>query len=88
MELPEQNRETFDLYVKRGFAARVGFGQRPALLVIDIIRAFTDLRSPRAAPRLRTRRLTTAEVLPSTASCCVDPTTGFPSRQLLRVCRV
>ena len=49
MKLPEQYRETFDVYVKRGFAARVGFGQRPALLVIDIIRAFTDLRSPLAS---------------------------------------
>lgn len=49
MELPEQYRETFDFYVKKGFAARVGFGERPALLVIDIIRGFTDLRSPLAS---------------------------------------
>lgn len=49
MQLPEQYRGTFDFYVKKGFAARVGFGERPALLVIDIIRAFTDLRSPLAS---------------------------------------
>jgi maleamate amidohydrolase len=49
MKLPEQYRETFDFYVKKGFAARVGFGHRPALLVIDMIRAFTDLRSPLAS---------------------------------------
>jgi nicotinamidase-related amidase len=49
MNIPEQYRETFDFYVKKGFAARVGFGQRPALLVIDMIRAFTDLRSPLAS---------------------------------------
>jgi maleamate amidohydrolase len=49
MKLPEQYRETFDFYVKKGFAARVGFGQRPALLVVDMIRAFTDLRSPLAS---------------------------------------
>src|SRR5205085_10589363 len=49
MKLPEQYRETFDFYVKKGFAARVGFGERPALLVIDMIRAFTDLRSPLAS---------------------------------------
>jgi nicotinamidase-related amidase len=49
MELPEQYRETFDFYVKKGFAARVGFGERPALLVIDMIRAFTDLVSPLAS---------------------------------------
>jgi maleamate amidohydrolase len=49
MKVPEQYRETFDFYVKKGFAARVGFGQRPALLVVDMIRAFTDLRSPLAS---------------------------------------
>jgi hypothetical protein len=38
MKIREQYRETFDFYVKKGFAARVGFGQRPALLVIDMIR--------------------------------------------------
>jgi nicotinamidase-related amidase len=49
MKLPEQYRDTFDFYIKKGFAARVGFGQRPALLIIDMIRAFTDLRSPLAS---------------------------------------
>jgi nicotinamidase-related amidase len=49
VKLPEQYRETFDFYVRKGFAARVGFGARPALLVIDMIRAFTDLRSPLAS---------------------------------------
>lgn len=32
----------------RGFAGRVGFGRRPALLVVDFIRGFTDPRSPLA----------------------------------------
>src|SRR5215211_5203293 len=49
MKLPAQYRETFDFYVRKGFAGRVGFGQRPALFVIDMIRAFTDLRSPLAS---------------------------------------
>jgi maleamate amidohydrolase len=49
MKVPEQYRETFDFYVKKGFAARVGFGERPALLVVDMIRGFTDLRSPLAS---------------------------------------
>jgi nicotinamidase-related amidase len=29
---------------ERGFARRVGFGERPALLVVDLIKAFTDPR--------------------------------------------
>lgn len=33
----------------RGFAGRVGFGARPALLVVDFVRGFTDMRSPLAA---------------------------------------
>jgi len=32
----------------KGFGSRVGFGQRPALLVIDLQTGFTDLRSPLA----------------------------------------
>ena len=32
----------------KGFGSRVGFGQRPALLVVDLIVGFTDLRSPLA----------------------------------------
>lgn len=37
-------------YQSRGFARRVGFGARPALLVIDFINAFTQATSPLAAP--------------------------------------
>jgi nicotinamidase-related amidase len=33
----------------RGFGARVGFGRRPALLVVDFVRAFTDEHSPLGA---------------------------------------
>jgi nicotinamidase-related amidase len=41
--------DTLEFYKRRGLAARVGFGSRPALLVIDLIRAFTDLSSPLAS---------------------------------------
>ena len=40
---------TLAFYKNRGFAQRVGFGQRPALLIIDFIKAFTDLASPLAS---------------------------------------
>jgi nicotinamidase-related amidase len=33
----------------KGFAGRVGFGARPAVLVVDMIRGFTDERSPLAS---------------------------------------
>jgi maleamate amidohydrolase len=42
----EALRETL---LARGFAGRVGFGSRPAVLVVDLIRGFTDTRSPLAA---------------------------------------
>jgi maleamate amidohydrolase len=32
----------------RGFAGRMGYGQRPALLVVDFVNGFTDTRSPLA----------------------------------------
>jgi nicotinamidase-related amidase len=41
--------DTLTFYQSRGFAQRVGFGARPALLIIDFIRAFTDLTSPLAS---------------------------------------
>lgn len=36
-------------FLARGFARRLGFGHRPAVLVIDFMRAFTDPRSPLGA---------------------------------------
>ena len=33
---------TQQLYLERGFSQRIGFGRRPALLVVDVITAFTD----------------------------------------------
>ncbi len=33
---------------QKGYAGRVGFGARPAVLVVDLIVGFTDLRSPLA----------------------------------------
>ncbi len=31
-----------EFFTQRGFGLRIGFGQRPALLVIDMLKAFTD----------------------------------------------
>lgn len=41
----QQLREEFR---KKGLGGRIGFGKSPALLVVDFIRGFTDLRSPLA----------------------------------------
>jgi len=35
-----------EMYQQRGFANRVGFGEKPALLIIDFINAFTDVSCP------------------------------------------
>jgi nicotinamidase-related amidase len=55
------DKETTEFYQQRGFGGRVGFGKRPALLIIDFINAFTDLSSPLAsdlnAPVEATRKL-------------------------------
>jgi nicotinamidase-related amidase len=37
---PKQNDAEF--FKQRGFGLRMGFGERPALLVIDMVKAFTD----------------------------------------------
>jgi nicotinamidase-related amidase len=35
-----------EMYAQRGFSNRVGFGDRPALLIIDFIKGFTDTDCP------------------------------------------
>jgi nicotinamidase-related amidase len=46
----------------KGFGSRVGFGSRPALLVVDLITGFTDLRSPLAG-QLESQLAATNELL-------------------------
>lgn len=46
----------------KGYVGRVGFGARPALLVVDLIAGFTDLRSPMASD-LRPQLQATAALL-------------------------
>jgi maleamate amidohydrolase len=41
--------KTFRDYRKKGIGNRVGFGLRPAVIVVDFIVGFTDLKSPLAA---------------------------------------
>jgi maleamate amidohydrolase len=48
-QLAAEYAATREVLVSRGFAGRVGFGTKPALLVVDLIRAFTDTRSPLAS---------------------------------------
>ncbi len=35
-----------EMYAQRGFSSRVGFGSKPALLIIDFIKGFTDKSCP------------------------------------------
>ena len=42
----ESYGKTREFFVQRGFSGRVGFGARPALLIIDFIRGFTERESP------------------------------------------
>ena len=45
----EHLAELHDTLAARGFAGRVGYGSRPAVLVVDLIRGFTDERCPLAS---------------------------------------
>lgn len=42
--------EVLESYRAKGLAGRVGFGRRPAVLVVDFITGFTDPASPLAGP--------------------------------------
>ena len=45
---PAEPVSTIDLYRSRGLGARVGFGERAAVIVVDFIVGFTDPKSPLA----------------------------------------
>jgi len=49
MKIPDRYKETFDFYLKKGLAGREGFGEWPAIIVSDMIRAFTDRSAPLAS---------------------------------------
>ncbi|HEV7825198.1 MAG TPA: isochorismatase family protein [Mycobacteriales bacterium] len=44
--VPDAYADTLAAYTERGLGGRVGFGARPAVLVVDMIRAFTDPECP------------------------------------------
>jgi len=48
MTILDEYREIYSQYREKGLAGRVGFGKRPCLLIVDMIRAFTDGKSPLA----------------------------------------
>lgn len=39
-----------EFFRERGFGQKIGFGSRPAVIVIDIVKAFTDPKRPLGAP--------------------------------------
>ena len=39
-----------EFFAQRGFGIRIGFGERPALIVIDMVNGFTDATMPLGAP--------------------------------------
>ena len=45
----EHLAEMRERLMARGFGGRMGFGERSAVLVVDLIRGFTDARSPLAS---------------------------------------
>lgn len=55
---PRGPLSTLDFYRSRGLGSRVGFGSRPAVVVVDFIVGFTDPRSPLAGDFSRELRAT------------------------------
>ncbi len=40
--MTQEKQSDAELFAERGFGMRIGYGSRPALLVVDILKAFTD----------------------------------------------
>jgi maleamate amidohydrolase len=49
VNVPTELADTFSFYLERGLGARVGFGSRPAIVVVDLVNAFTDPGAPLGA---------------------------------------
>jgi nicotinamidase-related amidase len=47
---PSSSADILSAYREKGLAGRVGYGERPALLVVDLIRGFTTAGAPLAVP--------------------------------------
>lgn len=47
--MPTAPRDEAEFFRSRGYGRRIGFGDRPALLVVDMLRAFTDPAAPLGA---------------------------------------
>ena len=47
--MAEQVKSDEEFFKQRGFGLKIGFGERPALIVIDMINAFTDPQMPLGA---------------------------------------
>lgn len=43
-------REDEEFFKARGFGIKIGFGERPALIIIDMLKGFTDPKMPLGAP--------------------------------------
>jgi maleamate amidohydrolase len=52
-----------ELYLSSGFGGRVGFGERPAIVVIDLARSWLDESSPQGSRRLASVLDRTLEVI-------------------------
>ncbi len=52
-----------EFYVSRGFGGRVGFGKRPAVVVIDMAKSWLDETSPLGSRRLENVMAATVDVL-------------------------
>jgi nicotinamidase-related amidase len=44
--LTETNEQAIERFRARGFGLRLGFGERPAVLVVDLLKGFTDPQMP------------------------------------------
>jgi nicotinamidase-related amidase len=60
-----------EFFAERGFGGRVGFGERPALITVDLINAFTDPASPLGAAM--DAQLETARAVLNAARICGLP---------------
>ena len=50
--MPAIERDETEFFRSRGYGRRIGYGDRPALLIVDMLRAFTDPSAPLGADQV------------------------------------
>ena len=66
------NSSDAEFFQQRGFGQKLGFGQRPALLIVDMVKAFTNPAMPLARSWTARSKVSNFCYVPPTIEPCLS----------------